>query len=368
MVTLSKRITRFIFAFEYSFTLLFLISIFSINLQAQESEQNSSYPKRVQVNFTDANTASDVLAEIEKVKRGAPATTIFVSSDSAEVIKNIPAIDHDNIVLLPYADVAKPRTQNRFVRLLKSIKDQTIQSVKSDRIGCVVVTFNLIAESVIWIHSGNLTTFQKSANITFTLLTALFFGLNKDRWAKTTAPIQNFIRRMTKLKQNELTRHDPRNLAMRFFSSFALASAISAARIPFLPMDSLVDFSLNVNSWTLPFLISFVSTIASFGWSEHIVLIDEKKQPITKFLFRRLSEIKSIALGTFAGTAMLFNPLDYGMSPWIVLGATGALGLTFYLNADQFSRVENNPILKRVLVRANKYKIDSQCLGYYTAE
>lgn len=335
---------------------------------ANENEQNSSSPKSVQVNFTDANTAQDVLAEIEKVERMAPGTTILVSSDSADVIKNIPAIDHDKIVLMPYADVAQPQTQNRFVSLFKSIKDQTIQSVKSDKIGCVVVTFNLIAESVIWIHSGNLTTFQKSANITFTLLTALFFGLNKDRWAKTTAPIQNFIKRIAKIKQNDLQRHDPRNLALRFFSSFALASAISAARIPFLPMDSLIDFSLNVNSWTLPFLISFVSTIASFGWSEHIVLIDEKKQPISKFLFRRLNEIKSIALGTFAGTAMLFNPLDYGMSPWIVLGATGALGLTFYLNADQLSRVENNPVLKRVLVRANKFSINSQCLNYYGAE
>lgn len=322
----------------------------------------------IKVAFPEVNSTQDMVDIINSTARQSPNTQILLSSDSNEVLEKIVNSRNTNIALIPYDKTATTKSQKSFVDLLKNYKNTTVTSMKNDKIGFMIVSFNVLTDSYFWIHSGDLSTFEISGNVIFTLLTAIAFGINKDAWAHTTKPITKFFKRLTGMGDRQLPRNDIKDLSVRFFANLTLATAITSARIPFLPMDGLVDSTLHLNSWTLPFLISFISTLSSFAWSENIALIDADKKPISKFVFRRLHEFRSVILGSFAATSMLFSPAEFGPGPWITLIGAGGLGLYFYLQSDLIVNfLENHPVLKFYSNRLKqRVPIGQLCIAVYS--
>lgn len=305
-------------------------------------------PVTITTEIMEPTSLSNVELRIDQFKQAHPSETIVVSSDIPEVLLN--HSQGEKVFPLPVGEISNEWKKSKVVSTIKNYGSKIATNIRQDKIGFMIVTFNTVYDSYIWIHASHLSTFERTGNILFTVMTSVVFGLNKDSWAKTTQPFYNFFKKMAGLGPSELSRNQVEDIALRFFSSLALSTALNMARIPFLSFNQLVDHTLLLNGWTYPIFLSVISTMASFAWSEQIALIDQDKYPSSKFVFRRVMEFRSILLGTFAATAKLMNPSMYGLGPWLTLISSGALGLYIYSDTDRWVRfIENNDILERWL-------------------
>lgn len=128
-----------------------------------------------------------------------------------------------------------------------------------------------------------------------------------------------------------------KEIAVRFLGNLTLATIVTAGRIPLMSIDHIINKGIELHYLTMPLLMSFVTTSAIFTWSEHLAMIDEEATPLTKFIFRRINEVRYIVIATFAATAALLNPSQHGVTFWITIAGVGLAGATIYFKASVIS-------------------------------
>jgi len=309
--------------------------------------------------------AQTVLAVAES-KAKQPHTTVVVSTDQEQIIRGVlQSADkfQDNVILAPLAkDEAKQKT--KFSTLVKNYAQKSLQSIQQDKIGFVIVTYTTAADTLVWLHSAHLSQFERTGNVAYTIALALTFGLNKDTWSKTTRPIQDFFRKILKPENNSRT--NPKDLASRFLGNFSLSMLTAFGRVPFLAMDQIIDGSATMHILTMPALMSLVSTLALFTWSENLSEINQLENPTAKFVFRRVSEMRTFILGTFATTAALLSPHEYGYTPWMTLGAIGITGAIVYFNGESLTTwIDSRPTLQKIMQRFQGAPAGVRCVQLF---
>lgn len=325
----------------------------------------------VEVSQLDATVENaNSISNLAFQKSNLPRSTVVLSSDNElltqtadnenQTAKNHIAVVPVNPEVLNDSVVPKKSQVSPFYQAVKNFTVTKLDAIKSDKIGLMVVTYTTASETLVWIHSTQLSQFEKTGNIIYTVMLATIFGLNKDAWSITTRPIQKFFRKF--LKPEDESRTNVKQLTSQFLGNLTLAGLVTSVRIPLMSMDQIIQQGLQLHFFTMPLLLTLVSTTAIFTWSEHISMINEKTHMLTKFVFRRANELRSVVLGTVATTAALLNPGQHGLTPWVTMAAVGAAGATIYLNGEAItSWLETHPKLQPL----RKYLIKLQCQGLF---
>ncbi len=365
IVTLTTVFTVVTFAETESFTGV------KENLQHLEIGMRTDHKSLLKIGVetatldsTDANEAA--LSQFIAQRTKTASSTVVLSTDDASLLQK--SLENNQLVgenflaaplnLQALADPVESK-RSPFLKLIKNQVQGTIKSAKNDKIGILILTYTTAAETLFWIHSTQLSQFERSSNAIYSVALALVFGLNKDAWSLTTRPIQKFFRQI--LKPANSSPRNTKEFAARFLGNLTLATVVTAARIPLLSLDDMISKGIQLQYFTMPLLLTVVSTTALFTWSEHLAMVDETTHPITKFIFRRTAEMRSILLGTFAATAALLLPSQYGLTPWITLAGVGVAGSLLYFNTDSISKwLETNPFLVKL-----KNRFSLQCRNLF---
>lgn len=298
------------------------------------------------------NQAMAILADAD----GNEKQTTIVSSDNFKFLQQVGSNSSFNngrnfLVL-----------NDALTRFTKQPVDYIKKGYHDDKIGFAIAIYTTAVETVMWLHVAPMSTLALSANIAFTIGSAIYFRLNKDKWTELTDKIKTPMRRFFNDMDNNSVR---KKMFYDFMANFGLSSALALVRIPMMSMDQILSEGLALEMFKMPVLMSIVGTAASFTWSEHQGSIDKREYPISKFVFRRVSEIRSVLMVTFASTAALLNPGTFGIAPWVTLSVAGAAGLVIYLKSKDINEwIENSPIFRKLetVVKMNSTPVSGRVL------
>lgn len=297
--------------------------------------------------FDSENEALEEASKILDLSNQNNNQTTIVSSDNFRFLQQVGSnstfANGRNFLVL----------NDALTRFTKQPVDYIKRGYHDDKIGFAIAIYTTAFETVMWLHVAPMSTLAVSANIAFTIASAIYFRLNKDKWTQLTDKIKTPMRKFFNDMDNNSVR---RKMFYDFMANFGLSSALALVRIPMMSMDQILSEGVALGMFKIPLLMSIVGTAASFTWSEHQGSIDKNTYPISKFVFRRIGELRSILLVTFASSAALLNPGTFGIAPWIALSVAGAAGLGIYLKAKDLNEwIENSPIFKRLesVVRMN---------------
>lgn len=362
----SKKADSTLFHLKY----FLLLALFTLLTPVQPLlAAEDANPNEAKLAFETPNGRAEVTAQYisgidrtqipslveEKIQQTEAAkSTLVFSTDDPKLIETNLSNDKLPNDRYFFAPLATTKT-NRLAALTKVAYEHSKKSIQSDKFGFMILTYTTLAESVVWMHTASLDHFQQSSNVAYTIALAVMFGLNKDNWSLATQPIQNKLKKLlTSLKIDSTTRMT--DASVRFLGNLGLSALVYSLRVPLISMNDLIERGLQLNLFTMPMLVSTVMTAALFTWYEHIAMIKEETHPISKFIFRRVSEVRSILIGTFATTAALFNPSQFGYGSWFLLGGIGLAGATvFFKNEKIIDWLENNASLKKIYEKSIEY-------------
>lgn len=295
----------------FKIKLVILTILFLILTPFAQSQQNNQFEfEPFSLTISGLNQTNNLSVHAE----------VFMNSEEIEeALGNQSGIDSKSEIVVS-ANMGKG--ENIYLVPIKSLVlflKKTKSSIEKDKIGFILVCWTVGVQVYAWVHAANLTTFQKTGNVVFSILLAALFSIEKDNWSKVTKPIQTQIRKMFNKVPNLIT---------TFGATFILTNGISFMRIPFLSLDSIKSAapSFLSNPFVYTTFLSFISTIGYFAWADFIGFIDEKTFSKAKLISRTMININSFIIGTFASSAMLLNP-DYGIFPWITLASVGTIGI-----------------------------------------
>lgn len=312
----------------------------SDNINLQFTNPQTGNPQQIQIQTMDADNLEQAYGDIQSSIQN-PKANVVISTDQVEFYQSkINALNTTApVVLIPInaepANSAESQSSKNFWSLAKQFPGKIYTANANTKIRLMIVTFSVLNESFIWIHTAGLSTYQITANIMFTIATSIAFGIDNKSWANTTKPIQRFFHTLFGMKQLPLLHTDPRDLAVRFASSFVLSTALYTSRTMIVYIDQVLTGTLALHQITMPLFASLLATVASFAWSEHVATIDGSKNKNAEFFFSRAQEMRGFVLGCFATTASLLNPTGFAVMPWATLIATGIIGITVYWNHEK---------------------------------
>lgn len=325
------------------------------------SKQNSSDIQiDVQtIEIENTNQIKSELAQLVSEKTKKSNTTVVLSTDDIELIQKADAIQgnltDNQIIAVPLlsepanSDQAK---KSKFKKLIHKFSDSAIETFNNNRIGIMITTYSTITESMVWIHSTNLSEFQRTSSVVYTVSLGLIFGVKNKSFAYVARPFNEFFKKLLKPENDERT--NLKNIAAKYFGNLSLSFIIGGLRIPILHMDQIIDHGLKLHYFSLPMLLTVVSTTAMFTWSEHSAMINEKTHPVADYAFYLSAQARRIIVASLASSAAFLSPEIYGATPWITIAAFGVTGAAVYMNSDKIvSWIENNKYFRALYFKTN---------------
>jgi len=304
--------------------------------------------------------AKDSAAEFERIGSGHDQETLILSSDEPELIVEAAKVaaksngKDPHVFVLPIGGAGNPdnkdlNSENGFNRAARKFREHTVNSIRDDKIGFLVVTYSLGLETIRWVHASHLTNLEKSAILTYTVMTALVFSLNKDTWSNITKPIQRRIREVLKMSTVIPKKPGAADIVVKLAANIMIALPVNLARVPLLNIDEIANRSFDYAQLNAPIIMAFMGSMMGIAWGELVSSIDQELNPRAKFVARRAIEFRSLINGMFASTAMLMTFETYGMRPWVTMLVMGATGFALYLNSQKLiDWVEQNPVIARI--------------------
>lgn len=265
------------------------------------------------------------------------------------------------IAPLGEASIATERQPGPLQRAYNDWLKGVTRMVRTDKVGLMIVTFGFAMETVTWLHTAHVSTFEKSANIAYSTAMALAFSINKDTWPRATAPIRKKYRELLKLSEvmpSNATHVDmAKYFGVRLAAHVTLGLGINVGRLLFVSIDKMINSAFDPADLAKPIMVSLIAAMAGMAWSETIASIDPVTHPRAKILVRRFLDMRSITGSLFANTAMLFSFQHYGIRPWLIMTALGVPGYIAFANAKHIADyIERHPTIKRVFDRVHAVK------------
>lgn len=336
------KILKQIFSIFLSFVIVFTGQISS----AFETKQNSlSENPRVNIqleikSFESESAALEEAQNLLSLSSTNTRLTTVVSSDNFQFLQQVgqsPSLNNGRNFLV---------LNDALSRFTKKSVDYVKKSYYDDKIGFAIAVYTTAIETVMWVHVAPMSTLAVSANVAFTIGTALYFRLNKNKWTEVTDKIKSPMRKFFNDVEDNSVR---KKIFYDFMANLGLSGGLALMRVPLMSMDQILEEGISLGLLKMPILMSIVGTVSLFTWSEHQGSIDKNEHPISRFVFRRIGEARSILLVTFASTAALLNPGTFGMAPWITLSVVGATGLVTYLKAKEINKwIETSPLFRKL--------------------
>lgn len=357
--------------FEYSslkILTMFLTLGLASNLLAQETPLTEVFQNAkmnvVQSASIDANSPVQVGTmglesvsgeDIDSLLKAVPQDKdILLSTDSLVVADKLTQQTDEKrsgllrlVPLGPLVDHLKDSSAS-VVKKVSGFSKHIVKSAKEDRFGLIIVTFNTAFDSYIWIHATQFSPEVRAAQILFTTMMAVVFSIDKDMWTHWARKIQNKI-----LNLYSLTGLDPAHsvltqISTSYLANLTLGLGIQAVRLAILSYDHVINLPFVLSSTASALVISFAYTFATFSWAEFNADIDGTKYPFAKAVARRFSEVRSLSLGHFAPSGKILQTDQYGFTPWITLGVSGAAGLMAFLNTKTLIEwLEQSPLTSK---------------------
>jgi hypothetical protein len=318
---------------------------------------------QVESHYVDTSQAAD---EAQRLIQQSPDTTVLSSDDEAVLARGASAGSRLNqsesdqrFFILPLGDLVDhpvARSVGRRIdgtveranqvtaaihqsltKLNDSFRSHVVSSIANDKIGFMVVTYNFSMETVRWIHATHLSNFEKSANVVYSFSLAMVFSINKDMWATVTKPIQKQIRKILGMSTTLPSHPTGSDLLIKLLANIAVGSTQNLGRVPILSIEKIASHTFSANDIMIPIYMSVLTAIAGMVWSENVASVNQETHPSAKFVARRMVELRSLTMGTFASTAMLLSYDQYGIKPWLVLAVVGASGVPIYFNSKKLA-------------------------------
>ena len=288
---------------------------------------------------------------------------LVVSTDNADVQQDVvdSVLNNKNtdrrIKLLPFGALlgAKSTFNKVFSHYLQSSKE----TLTNDKIGVTIMVLTTAYDSFVWMHASSYSTHQKTSMLVYNFLMAATFGLNRDLWANMVAPMKhsiiNNLEKVAAFKNSQ----NLNLIASQFLANVTFSVGLQVLRSAFLSIDSLSHAVTTSQFWATSLMVGSLATFASSAWSELNALIDYSKNPASKILLRRFSDMRVVFLSYFATTAMVFQPQVYGQTPALTLILSGSLGIFALLNKEKVIQlIEGSTTLAKIYTQLDK--IESQ--------
>ncbi len=210
------------------------------------------------------------------------------------------------------------------------------ETLRSDKVTLFVLAVTTATDSLVWIHASSLGFPQKLSMVSFNMLMAVTFGLDRDLWGKMTRPVQN--RMMAALERLGGTSNFIKAsnvLASQFASNLAMGTAFYVLRGGLLSFDQIDTILLSTSFWSHTLKLTTMMTLTQFAWAEVYNKVDADVNPVAKLNLKRISDMRGVILASLASMSMVFQPEVYGNTPVITFAVHGLIGLTALLNVDR---------------------------------
>jgi hypothetical protein len=221
-------------------------------------------------------------------------------------------------------------------------KKNVRETLKFDKIGLSIMVVTTAYDSFIWVHSGSLDVYQKSAMVMLNVIFVAAFGLDRDMWTKMTVPLRHRIMNgLDKISKKVFGREETeagyarRVLASQFLSNLAYGTGFQILRVSIMSFHDLATNVMTSHFWATSMKVAVITTLASFAWSELMAAANSDKHPVAKNALKRLADVRSIVMSQLASMGMVLQPGVYGYSPIVAIVTSGAIGLLALVKSNK---------------------------------
>lgn len=221
-------------------------------------------------------------------------------------------------------------------------KHNVTHSVKYDKLGLSIVIITTSFDSFIWINSGSMDVYQKSAMVMMNVIFAAAFALDRDMWTKMTVPLRHRIMKTLDKLSNRVfnvtetsATYARKVLASQFLANLTFSVGFQVLRGSIMSFHDLATNMMSAPFWTTSLKVAVITTLASFAWAELLAAADAEKNPVAKNALKRLSDVRNIVMSQLASMGMVLQPGVYGYSPIVAIVASGAIGLLALIKSNK---------------------------------
>ena len=309
-----------------AFVAVFFIA-FSLNAHADEQ----GLPSKVELNYRelDSSEAADLI--LSSAQTDSADSLTIVSSDEESLIEKTA---HANVLLIPFGRALAKASDavGGMNQYIQNYPAYAANAIRNDRLGFAITVFTFGSETIHWFHVSSASTFAMTANIVFSAIWTGVF-LDKDTYSKVTKPLQKIYRRFLNLSQDipQTTNHT--DMAIKFLSGATITVGMNGVRSLIIGIDQLSQHACDIMNLTTPILMGIAVTAVRFSWSELSGATNSAVYPRSKKLVRLAINARTILTSLFAANVMLMNPETFGAGPWMIMGASGAIGAALFVKA-----------------------------------
>ena len=221
-------------------------------------------------------------------------------------------------------------------------KHNVAHAVKYDKLGLSIVIITTSFDSFIWINSGSMDVYQKSAMVMMNVVFAAAFALDRDMWTKMTVPLRHRIMKNLDKLSNRVfnvtetsATYARKVLASQFLANLTFSVGFQVLRGSIMSFHDLATNVMSAPFWATSLKIAVITTLASFAWGELLAAANAEKNPVAKNALKRIADVRNIVMSQLASMGMVLQPGVYGYSPIVAIVASGAIGLLALVKSNK---------------------------------
>lgn len=244
-------------------------------------------------------------------------------------------------------------------------KHNVSNAVKYDKLGLSIVIITTSFDSFIWINSGSMDVYQKSAMVMMNVIFAAAFALDRDMWTKMTVPLHHRIMKtLDKLSnkisntQDSATIYARKVLASQFLANLTFSVGFQVLRGSIMSFHDLATNMMSTSFWGTSLKVAVITTLASFAWGELLAAANAEKNPVAKNTLKRIADVRNIVMSQLASMGMVLQPGVYGYSPIVAIITSGAIGLLALVKSNKVIQWLETNRLSNILFK-NQRKLET---------
>jgi hypothetical protein len=323
------------------------------------NQQTSSAqtPPTITAQSTENLTPTELMVRIAEISNKAPSTGVVLATDRTDVLVDAAATVgaknvEENFRFIPLGEKSN---FNLIQQKYRKHQEQVKKTLEQDKLTVILLTITTGIDSLIWIQATSLTFPQKLSMVSFNLLIAATFGLDRDFWGRLNQPLKDkmfsLLDRLggkpkdeSEAKAFHKVVEKTKMISSQFTSYFVWGTVFYVLRTGLLSFEHLQASLTSSGYWEKAVTIMAISTATNFAWSELNMKVDAERHPITKTNLKRIADLRSIIIALFASTSMVLQPNIYGHTPLVALLIHGAIGFVAFKNVQNvIDYLENNP-------------------------
>lgn len=221
-------------------------------------------------------------------------------------------------------------------------KHNVSNAIKYDKLGLSIVIITTSFDSFIWINSGSMDVYQKSAMVMMNVVFAAAFALDRDMWTKMTVPLRHRImktldklsNRVFNVKETSAV-YARKVLASQFLANLTFSVGFQVLRGSIMSFHDLATNVMSAPFWGTSLKVALITTLASFAWGELLAAANAEKYPVAKNALKRIADVRNIVMSQLASMGMVLQPGVYGYSPIVAIVTSGAIGLLALVKSNK---------------------------------